>query len=233
MATPAGDLLAAIGVDCERHDSYLLGQDVDALSSLGFVGAGVVLVLMVRHDRLPRTLLVLAAMLTLEGIGSVLYHGWSGPVAHYLHDVPLAAVLGFVAGWQIGRIGARRAAGTAALVGTGVAVVVGSAGRIGGWTNAVTGALVVTIVAAEVVARRRGRRPVWGVGPVALLAVAVVTWLAGTSESPLCDEDSLLQLHGAWHLLAAVVVVVWADRAAASRRGTAPRPTRSGRQRSR
>lgn len=233
MATPAADLLAAISVDCERHDSYLLGQDVAALSSLGLVGAGVVLVVMVRHDRLPQTFIVLAGVLTLEGIGSVLYHGWSGPVPHYLHDVPLAAVLGFVAGWQIGRIGEERRAGTAALVGTGAAVVVGSAARIGGWTNAVTATLVAAVVVAEVVARRRGRRPVWSVGPVALLAVAVVAWLAGTSDSPLCDEYSLLQLHGAWHVLAAVVVVVWADRAAASWRGARPPPTRSDRRRSR
>ena len=33
----------------------------------------------------------------------------------------------------------------------------------------------------------------------------------GRSGSPLCDPDSVVQLHGAWHVLSALAVVVWAD----------------------
>ena len=81
-----------------------------------------------------------------------------------------------------------------------------------GATNIVVGLLIVIAAASEVVARRRGLPSVWN-GPMLLLgAVAVGLWLAGTPDSPLCDEQSWLQPHG----LTAMLVLVWVDRAAAA-----------------
>jgi hypothetical protein len=85
-----------------------------------------------------------------------------------------------------------------------------------GATNIVVGLLIVIAAASEVVARRRGLPSVWN-GPMLLLgAVAVGFWLAGTPDSPLCDEQSWLQPHGLWHVLTAMLVLVWVDRAAAA-----------------
>ena len=51
-------------------------------------------------------------------------------------------------------------------------------------------------------------------GPlVVLVATALALWLVGTSGSPLCAEESWLQPHGGWHVLTALLVVAWTDRA--------------------
>jgi hypothetical protein len=57
----------------------------------------------------------------------------------------------------------------------------------------------------------------WTVPLLALTGVAAAVWLAGTSDSPLCDEQSWAQPHGAWHVLSALVLLGWF--AAAARRG--------------
>lgn len=46
---------------------------------------------------------------------------------------------------------------------------------------------------------------------VGIGAAAGVAYLFGRTGSPLCDADSWLQLHGAWHLATAVAFVVVAD----------------------
>jgi hypothetical protein len=53
-----------------------------------------------------------------------------------------------------------------------------------------------------------GRRPY----RLALAAAATgaACWWAGRSASPLCDPDSLLQPHAAWHVLGAAALGAWA-----------------------
>ena len=74
--------------------------------------------------------------------------------------------------------------------------------------------LVVVIVACELAARRRRSPPVWTAPVLALGAIAMVAWLAGSSAGPLCDERSWLQPHGAWHVLSTLVVLAWMEAAA-------------------
>ena len=45
---------------------------------------------------------VLGLLAAVEGAGSLLYHAGDG--GQFLHDVALGAVLGFVAGWHLGRL---------------------------------------------------------------------------------------------------------------------------------
>lgn len=200
--------------DCEARDEGWWQQDVNAWTSLGFVAVAVVLALAVQRRRMPRTVLLLAALAAAEGVGSLVYHGRSGDAGHLLHDLALIGLLGYVAGWHVGRLGARPWQG--ALLGTSTALVAGGVA----WsfaeaaTNVVAAVAVVVVVAAEVLARRRGMAPVWGVALLVLGALAVGAWLLGTSASPACDARSLLQPHGLWHLIAAVLVLAWIDRAA-------------------
>lgn len=200
--------------DCEARDEGWWQQDVNAWTSLGFVAVAVVLALAVQRRRMPRTVLLLAALAAAEGVGSLVYHGRSGDAGHLLHDLALIGLLGYVAGWHVGRLGARPWQG--ALLGTSTALVAGGIA----WsfakeaTNVVAAVAVVVVVAAEVLARRRGMAPVWGVALLVLGALAVGAWLLGTSASPACDARSLLQPHGLWHLIAAVLVLAWIDRAA-------------------
>jgi hypothetical protein len=88
-------------------------------------------------------------------------------------------------------------------------------------------AVVAFVVANEVV--RRGRRATWtprrravyraGLGA---LAAGSACWWLGRTGGPLCDPDSPLQPHAAWHLLTAAALAAWALAA------LEPGPGRSG-----
>jgi hypothetical protein len=78
-------LLALGGSDCEALRAGVLGQPVNALSSLAYVVAAA---FVLRRGGPP----VLAVALALVGVGSVLYHGPMPPGAGPLHDASLLAV---------------------------------------------------------------------------------------------------------------------------------------------
>lgn len=203
--------------DCERRDDWFLGQDVNAWTSLAYLACGVVIVSVVARRQLPRSFAALGVLVALEGVGSLLYHGGSGDLAQLLHDVPLVGALGFVVGWHTGRVAGR--AGAGALVGLGVGVGVGAVASIAGGTNVAVGVLVVVVVGAVLVGRRRRLPPVWSAPLCAMTAVAGALWVLGTSDSPLCDERSWAQPHGAWHVVSALVVLAWFDAAAGAGAG--------------
>ena len=78
-------LFALGGSDCEALTDGVLGQPVNALSSLAYVAAGA-FVLQRRGPPGP------ALALVLVGVGSVLYHGPMPPSAGPVHDASLVAV---------------------------------------------------------------------------------------------------------------------------------------------
>ena len=203
--------------DCEAVDDWSMAQDVNAWSSLGYVAAGVVVIVAVARRRIPRVFLALAFAVVVEGVGSVLYHGDPSDVAQLLHDAALVAILGFITGWHVGRLaGERTDAG--ALLGLVVGTMAGAIGASASAavTNSFVAAAVVVLVGAELLARRRRLPAVWNSASVVLVGIAVLAWVLGTSDSPLCDADSWAQPHALWHLLSALVVVAWVDRAAAA-----------------
>lgn len=215
--------------DCELVDTWLWEQDVNAWTSLAYVVAAVILALAVRQGRLPRAFGALAAVTAAEGAGSLLYHGRSGEAVQAVHDLALVGMIGFLGGWHLGRATARSP--VAALLGLGVALSAGG----GIWvarpdaTNLLTAVGVVATIAGELWARRRGLPAAWSAPLVGVASVAAFTWLAGHEESPLCRADSLAQWHGAWHVLTALLVIVWADTVVAvDSPAQAPRLVRRG-----
>ena len=213
----------AVGeADCEQRDGGLLDQDVNAWTSLAGAVVGAVIVVMVLRRALPRAFLALGVLAAVEGMGSLLYHGTSGALAQYLHDAPLIAILGFVAGWHVTRLGRSADPGAGALLGLVSGLVAGLVAAAAGFTSVVTALLVAVVAGAEMLARRHRLRPVWTAPTVALAAVSAVVWLAGTAASPLCDERSLLQPHGAWHLLSALLLLAWVRSTVESSRTTGP-----------
>ena len=180
---------------------------------MAYVAAGLVVGVMVVRRRSPPAFAALAAVTALQGLGSWLYHGDNGDLARFLHDVSLIGVLSFLAGWHVGRLGDRSDRG--ALIGLSAGLAAGTVTNLAapGATNLVVGALVTAVVVAEIAARHRGEPAVWTAPLIGIGAVALALWFAGTSGSPLCAEQSWLQPHGGWHVLTALLVVAWADRA--------------------
>lgn len=71
---------------------------------------------------------------------------------------------------------------------------------------------------------RRRRWSMWAWAAV-VFAVALASYAAGRSGSPLCRPDSLWQYHGAWHVLSglAIGVAAWAMASRASVKTNLPR----------
>lgn len=212
-------VVTAVGAgDCEAVRSGLLAQPSNAISSLGFVVAG--LWLAVRGARAFRSrgwafvLVGLGEIAT--GLSSFVYHGPAGPLAPFVHDLglavfPLAVVAVDAAG--PGRAGRRRAPWLLGLLLAAVAAVlaVWSAGAV------VTAVSVTAAGTAEVLAWRRGRRgPLPAYRPAALVAALGLTvYVLGRTGGPLCRPASLLQAHAAWHVLIAAAATLYLDRALA------------------
>jgi 1-acyl-sn-glycerol-3-phosphate acyltransferase len=215
--------------DCERRDSGWIDQDVNAWTSLGYVAVGLFLLGEVWRSRLPRSMAAFGATLVLEGVGSWLYHAEVTDLSQALHDVPLAAMVAFIAGWHVGRLFDRAGGCAVGALVAGGALGAGLALADAAAVNGIVAAGVVVTVASEVVARRRRLEAVWTLPLLVIAGVALVIWFFGTSSSPACDADSWFQPHGAWHVLTAIVALVWVDRAvAATSPDEAPRLVRRG-----
>ncbi len=158
----------------------------------------------------------LAAISVAEGIGSLLYHGQASDVGQFLHDVPLIGALAFVAGWHVGRLRGRADAGSLIGLAVGLAVSAAVWALAPDATNIAVGVSVAVIVVASLIARRRSMTAVWSWPVLVLGAVAIGMWALGTPGSPACDADSWLQPHGLWHVLTAIVLIAWVDRAYAA-----------------
>jgi hypothetical protein len=119
-----------------------------------------------------------------------------------------------LAGWQ-GR-SARTYASLLVLVGAGSVLYHGPQGPGAELLHdAPVAVLVGQAVAVPVLRWLRGRpmrragtgRRVMATGGLA--ALAAVGFVAGRTGSPLCDPDSLVQLHAVWHLAGAAALAIW------------------------
>jgi hypothetical protein len=177
--------------DCETIGAGFLGQPVNAISALGFVIAGLIIVLNRPSLRWVGT----ATIAT--GIGSFLFHGPMPPWAEWAHDVTLAWLLSVVAGqgtrWA-------RLSRLPALAGLGALFAV---------APAVADPVAVALSVVAVVSLLRRDRSAATLAPLLLLGAVAVIGRLGATGNPLCDPSSLLQPHAVWHLGAAAAVVWW------------------------
>lgn len=173
--------------DCELIGAGFLGQPVNTLTTLALVVAGSVVL---RYPRLRWVGVALAA----TGIGSFLFHGPMPAGNEWVHDTTLAWLILVVAGLDEPWEKWTRLPGLI-LIGVVFAIVPMLADLI---------AVVLTVVAFALVLRRNGLATTFA--PVALIAVAGIIGQLGATGRPLCDPESLLQMHGIWHVGAAVGV---------------------------
>ncbi|MGH8916312.1 MAG: hypothetical protein ACRDZM_17580 [Acidimicrobiia bacterium] len=178
--------------DCESIGIGLLGQPANSLTTIGFLLAGVFIIV-----KRPGTRWIGGGLIA-TGVGSFLFHGPMPPGNEWAHDLALAWLLALVAGtgsrWEgLSRI--------PALLAMGVLFAVAPAAA----DPVAVGLTVVALVSLLNMDRSAGT-----LGPLALLAAAAVFGRLGATGGPLCDPDSLFQPHAVWHLGAALAVGWWA-----------------------
>ncbi len=224
--------LAGHAGDCERIVDGILNQPVNAISSLAFVTAGVVV--SVRARRVHSTgepIGWIAGVLILTGFGSAAFHGFGGRVAIWVHDASLAGLLALLVSIEVFRRTRRRWDATSWWVTwAGIATVT--------WffpstTSTITAGEAVAALllilaparwshpdssAAKEIDRRRAL-----LLPIALVATGFIVFQLSRTGGPLCDPDSLLQGHAVWHLLAGTGLAVYGVRIGR----TAPSSSRS------
>lgn len=176
-------------VDCEAIGADLLGQPVNALSSLALVVAGLVVL---GRDRW------VAIALAATGVGSFLFHGPLAPGGEWIHDVTLAWLI-LVVG--LGSRGWERQFGAA-----GLAIVASVFYLVPSLAEPLT-AILVVVTLVLLVSESRGFETL---GPIALLAVFAVVGRLGATGGPWCDPTSAFQTHALWHVGAAAAVGWWA-----------------------
>lgn len=217
--------LAASGLgagDCETIRAGFIAQPANTLSTLAYVAAGALLVLVARRRSTPGRLSAAGALLVAVGAGSFVYHGPAPVGAQFAHDATIAALLGFLAWWSTPRFFARWWWG---IVAGAVVALLALVPAASGPVLAVVGggALLAVAVHLAGAAGMRAR-----LGLAALLGLAAVGAAGlGATGGPLCAPDSPFQAHAAWHVLGAaalaVVALTLAD-AEARRSVSAPAP---------
>jgi hypothetical protein len=178
--------------DCEAIGAGFLGQPVNALTTVGFMVVGLV-VMMRRRD-----MAWIGIGLVATGVGSFLFHGPMPPGNEWAHDVTLAWLVTMVGGW-----GTRweRFTRLPTLLALGVIMALFPA-------IADPLAVALTLVALFSILRRDHTAAT--LAPMALLGAVAVFGRLGATGGPLCDPESLFQPHGVWHLGAATAVGWWA-----------------------
>lgn len=212
-----GRFLTELGeTDCEELGSGLLAQPVNAISSLSYVVVGVVIaVSAVRSGRERTNSLVFAGCLAAVGIGSVAFHGPQTSGSQVMHDLPILITALFILTHDLSVVRPRPrhqlwSFAAASVVATVISIVNPAV------APPLTGVVVAAVVIVEFVIFRRGLRPIDArrerriyVAVAAVAAVAGASWLLGRSNSPVCDPDSVVQLHGLWHVVSSGIFWLW------------------------
>ena len=174
--------------DCEAITSGVLGQPVNAVSTIAFLVAGV---WVVRRGSRPRWI---GIALIATGLGSFLFHGPMPPGSELAHDVSLAWLLAVIAGhgtkWENWA-----KLPTALILAVVTFLLPGVADPF---------AVLLSILAVgSVLWRDRS----WAtIGPLLMAGIAGIYGRLGATGGPLCNPSSLWQPHAVWHVLAAVAV---------------------------
>jgi hypothetical protein len=226
----AAPVLGFATSDCERFGHGWLGQPANALTSLAFGVVGLWILLRAvrgrdRHGRME--LAVFGVVVSANALGSFAYHGFQPWWGHWAHDAAILAVLLFIGVLDAALLLGWRRARTLSVFGAGLV-------GLGIWlallpdaTDLLFAGVTIGACVGEFGACRTGYRPHpsegwtprtigWTVVVVALV-LGTASLLLGRTGSPACRPESLVQLHGLWHLFLAVAMGAYAYGAIESR----------------
>ncbi len=212
---------------CERYRAGFLGQPASAVTSIAFVVAGTgILVARSRSASQCATPVrdqqtVFGLLVTGIGLGSFIQHGPHPDWQAYAHDLPLAAVLVFVATDAVSDLSGRELSHRWWLVpSAGMAPVVASGATA---STIVQAAMAAAAVGLNLIRARR--RPALRTTVLVALATATAGAVISTLMDRIsaCRPDSLVQGHALWHVLAAAAL--WRLAPAIGARGRPAMPT--------
>jgi hypothetical protein len=208
---------------CDQERLGFLEQPASAVTSAAFVVAAAGILARRPRDSLTparQQQTVYALLVAGVGLGSFIQHGPHPSWQAYVHDLPLAAVLVFVATDAASDLTGRELSPAWWLVPSAAMVPVVAAG-----STASTAAQVVAGTAAIALNLLRAlHRPALRVPVLGALGTAAAGALLSrlTRESGRCGPASLIEAHPLWHLLAAVALW-WLAAAVGARRPVAVR----------
>ena len=233
---------------CEASRPGWIRQPANTWSNLAFVIAGLA-VAWYAADRVrlgltlgahPGLATAYAVLVVLLGPGSMAMHATQSDLGGHLDLLSMFLVSGFALAYALMRF-LHRGPGLMAAVFV-VAVVLGMAVHLRGGSVAVLGHLGNAAFAAQLwvavglevalIRRRSPRQDVWfGVASLATLTLAFMIWTTGQRDHAWCNPDTLLQQHGAWHVLCAVAAYLLFRHYAAERAAGIPDAGNRGAQR--
>jgi hypothetical protein len=203
-----------VGPGCERVVDGFLREPVSAWSSLAFVVAGVVIVLLSRRRHAASgaagdagatapSSVSFAVLVAGIDVGSVVQHGPNPFWADLAHDLPLLATLAFITADAVADLAGRaRLWWWWALPTALLAPVIHWWPDTGDRTQGVVAVAAVVTNSYRALRRPALRRPV--VWTLALLAAGGVIQLLSSPDRPLCDPaTSWWYGHAAWHVFVA------------------------------
>jgi hypothetical protein len=198
--------------DCEAIGDGWLAQPANTISSGAYIVFGLWIIVRALRNRGDETAIQMTYGVALAGvgIGSILFHGPMPPGARLVHDLTIASVFVLIAAravgtlrqWNTGSVIGLFAAATAA-----IGVVMAVSPNAGIALSAIVG---VSALGLEAHLYGTGRREpfssgfaTWLAAILALLLAGLLINVLGRTGGPLCDPDSLMQGHAAWHILTA------------------------------
>lgn len=209
-----------IGPGCEPISHGFFREPISAWSSLVFVVAGVVIVLLARERRAGRgrwpapdvvepPSLGYAALVAGIGLGSVAQHGPNPVWADLAHDLPLLGTLVLITVDAIADLVHRpRVWWWWALPTAAIAPIIHWAPAVGDATQGAVAAVAVLVNLYRARRRPALRRPIlW---TVALLALGGILEILSSPGWPLCYPGTWWYGHAAWHLCVAAGLAVLA-----------------------
>lgn len=206
-------LLVAIGeTDCEALGGGTLAQPINAITSSSYVVAGLVLMVGGARVRRPQDsdALLFGSTLVAVGLGSLAFHGPQPAGSQFLHDLSIAAALLFIGLTNATRLGwlqqVAKVFGVVLIPIAGLMIAVPTLGAV------ITGVFATAAIIGEILVYRSqadGRPGRLDSAAAVLLVLAAVAYFLGRTNSAICRPDSIVQLHGVWHVFSAAALGIW------------------------
>lgn len=197
---------------CEASRDGFIRQPVSTWSNLGFSVAALAIGWRARHgSRMGSLTTAYVVLVAALGPASAAMHASESALGGHLDTLSMYLFAGFTAAYALSRaLGLGTASFAALFVALVVAceVVAWAVGPVPVMMHAGNVAfavlLLLTLAIENVLASRTGSPRAWGLAAVGVLVFAFVIWSQAKDGGRWCDPDSVLQGHGAWHVLAAV-----------------------------